>query len=115
MNSITPARTFGAFHSVMTQWSGSSQRRAPLALLQAIRATIPPASPHLSFSLDRNTGADVWGVPLGYDAMVWVESAPSATGPIASDPGYDSTGFASFELQFRSEHRRGRLGRSTRL
>src|ERR1017187_1268389 len=55
MNSITLARTFGAFHSVMTQWSGSSQRRAPLALLQAIRATIPPASPHLSFSFELPT------------------------------------------------------------
>ncbi len=56
-----------------------------------------------------NTGADVWGVPLGYDAMVWVESAPSATGPIASDPGYDSTGFASFELQFSAPDANGVL------
>ena len=56
-----------------------------------------------------NTSADVWGVPLGYDAMVWVETSPTATGPIASDPGYDSTGFASFELQFSAPDANGVL------
>jgi len=40
------------------------------------------------------------GIPVGYDAIYWIETSPTVTGPLASDPNLFVGGITSLELLF---------------
>jgi hypothetical protein len=65
------------------------------------------------FDFVNNPNSGLWGVAGGDDAIGWVETSASATGPIATDPGFDTTGFASFQLRFEAPHSDGVLTSTT--
>lgn len=58
-----------------------------------------------------NTANDVFGIPAGDDAIYWLGTPTSAdaTGPIASDPGFDSTGVSSVNIYFAAPQTNGVL------
>lgn len=72
--------------------------------------TFPSASV-VTVLLD-NTLNGFEGIPAGDDGIYWVGSLTSAdaTGPIASDPGFDSTGFSSVNIYFAAPDSNGVLG-----
>jgi hypothetical protein len=51
-------------------------------------------------SLLDNTVPGFEGISLGDDAIAWIATSPTASGPIASDPGFDATGITSLALNF---------------
>ena len=53
------------------------------------------------------------GIPVGYDAIYWIETSPTVTGPLASDPNLLIGGITSLELLFAAPHSDGVLTSST--
>lgn len=56
-----------------------------------------------------NNSPSLDGVAGGDDAVVWLTTSPTATGPIASDPAFDSTGITSLGINFEAPHADGIL------
>ena len=74
--------------------------------------TAPPGIGQIVDIID-NSVPGFQGVPFGDDAIYWIETSPTATGPIASDPNLLTGGTTSLQLLFAAPHSDGVLTSST--
>jgi hypothetical protein len=76
-------------------------------------ALTAPAATGQIVEIINNSVPGFQGVPIGYDAIYWIETSPTVTGPLASDPNLLIGGTTSLELLFAAPHSDGVLTSGT--